>query len=117
RARHPRKAHYAIDGADPRHAGAIPRAHRRRSRALGAGDRGGEYQDQLANGEMANSQWWGSSPFAIRYSLLARDQFGARLCTYAPERLEYLCSISSFCAGTCLRTSALFEASAHRYFL
>jgi hypothetical protein len=29
---------------------AIP-SHRRRSGALGAGDRGGEYQDQLANGE------------------------------------------------------------------
>ena len=53
-ARHPRKAHRAIDGADPRHAGAIPRADRCRSRALGAGDRGGEYQDQLANGEPGN---------------------------------------------------------------
>jgi hypothetical protein len=26
-------------------------SHRRRSGALGAGDRGSEYQDQLANGE------------------------------------------------------------------
>jgi hypothetical protein len=26
-------------------------SHRRRSGALGAGDRGGKYQDQLANGE------------------------------------------------------------------
>jgi hypothetical protein len=35
-------------GADPRHAGAIPGADRCRSRPLGAGDRGGEYQDQLS---------------------------------------------------------------------
>ena len=46
-ARDPRKAHDAIDGADPRHAGRIPRPHRRRHRALDAGDRGGEDQDQL----------------------------------------------------------------------
>ena len=45
-ARDPRKAHDAIDGADPRHAGGIPRPDRRRHRALDAGDRGGQDQDQ-----------------------------------------------------------------------
>ena len=45
-ARDPRKADDAIDGADPRHARGIPRADRRRHRALDAGDRGGQDQDQ-----------------------------------------------------------------------
>jgi tripartite-type tricarboxylate transporter receptor subunit TctC len=48
RAGRPRQARHAIDGADPRDAGTIPRPHRRRPRPLGAGDPGGEYQDQLS---------------------------------------------------------------------
>ena len=38
----PRKAHGAIDGTDPRYAGAISRPRRRRHRALVAGNRGGQ---------------------------------------------------------------------------
>ena len=49
RARHPRQARGAADGADPDHAGRIPRPHRRRHRAMVAGDHGGEDTDQLAD--------------------------------------------------------------------
>ena len=46
RRRNSRKARGAADGADPT-TPAIPRPHRRRHRAMVAGDRGGEDQDQL----------------------------------------------------------------------
>jgi hypothetical protein len=40
---HPRHARYAIDGADPGNAGAIPRPDRSRPRSLGPGYPGREY--------------------------------------------------------------------------
>ena len=46
-ARDPRKADGAIDGADPRYAGRIPRPYRRRYRALDAGDRGGQDHNSI----------------------------------------------------------------------
>ena len=42
-----RQARDAIDGSRRQFAGRIPRADRRRDRALGAGDQGGEYQSEL----------------------------------------------------------------------
>ena len=49
RTRRPREARGADHGADPDDAGRVPRPHRRRHRAMVAGDRGGEDTDQLIN--------------------------------------------------------------------
>ena len=43
-----REAGDAIDGAGRLQPGGVPRPHRRRDRALGAGDQGGECEDQLS---------------------------------------------------------------------
>ena len=65
-ARDPRKAHGAIDGADPRHAGAIPRPHRCRHRALDAGDRGGQDQDSITKAGGERREQESRFPVAVR---------------------------------------------------